>query len=126
MFHGRFHNNATQREINENNHFKEHGIGYYGRCNHENTPEIPKQTLGGILVSSPWPLLALPLAFAVFWLSRYPLRQGKGTGTVLMCVQINERSTRIPILRNKENIILAVIIKRNTIRTKSDAPGLFA
>jgi hypothetical protein len=37
-----------------------------------------------------------------------------------MCVQINGRLTKIPILRNTENTIVAVIAKRNIIKTKSD------
>ncbi len=31
MFHGRFHNSASQQEINENTNFKEHGMGYFNR-----------------------------------------------------------------------------------------------
>ena len=87
---------------------------------HRDAPRVPKRVPGGILMSSPWPLLSFSLAFAIFRLSQYPLKQRKGTRTALMCVQINGRLTKIPILRNTENTIVAVIAKRNIIKTKSD------
>jgi hypothetical protein len=52
MFRGCFYNDATQQEINENTHFKEHGKHYFGRHYEESAIRTESDTQGLRLQSS--------------------------------------------------------------------------